>query len=261
MHYLELIKDITQIVFWAIAGTVAVLTYRHARRTILQPIRTELFKAQLEAMSKIMGLFLGKDELTLRSAFDFEKLFFVNAVALYDAYASVFFDVHLDRHSRPYNHENCPIIEGYGDSIAEAATGHLLVEPNPEVEVASDPRVRAAQWSRYQHERLYINREFWEMEKRLTELLENPLLPLALIDLLTQYRFQAARNRVVLWEVLAEAAEEMPVKYASLETVERSSTDWLRHRWIAKVEHLKPIAEKIVAFIRAHFDAENLMRA
>ena len=55
-----LIKDYVQIASWLILGTVAVLTYRKARQTILQPIRTEVFKLQLVAMTEIMRLFHGK---------------------------------------------------------------------------------------------------------------------------------------------------------------------------------------------------------
>lgn len=87
LQYVDVATKVVQIIFWVIAGVVAVLTYRHARQTVLQPIRTEVFKAQLAAMSQIMGRFLGKNELELRDEFEFRRFFDVNAWALIDNYA------------------------------------------------------------------------------------------------------------------------------------------------------------------------------
>ncbi len=39
----EIIKDLVQIVFWLTVSIVTILTYRRARHTLLQPIRTEVF--------------------------------------------------------------------------------------------------------------------------------------------------------------------------------------------------------------------------
>jgi hypothetical protein len=260
MKYIGPAKDVMQIVFWVIASVIAVLTYRQARKTILQPIRTELFKAQLAAMSHIMGLFLGKDELSLREAFDFEKLFTVNAIALYDAYAAIFFDIQFDRESRPYNSRDCPVYETSPDSMPEVATSHLSVERSA-TPPSSDPRVRAALWAAYKHDRQYVNREFFAMTKRITELLENPILPQELVDLLIEYRRQAGRNQLLLSKTLADATNEMPEKYPSAESLEGSSANWLHHRWVQRFEHLKPISDQIVGFIRSYFDADNLTRA
>jgi hypothetical protein len=149
MNYLDLVKDITQIVFWAVAATVAVLTYRQARRTILQPIRTEVFKLQLQAMSEIMGLFLGKDELSLRSELAFQTLFDVNVCDLCDAYAANFFDVKFDRENRPYNSRDCPMIMRDPDATAEASKSYLQLGATPSAAAVADPRVRAALWAKY----------------------------------------------------------------------------------------------------------------
>jgi hypothetical protein len=253
-----LIKDIAQIVFWAIAATVALVTYRQARRTILQPIRTEVFKAQLAALSEILGMFIGKMELDLRHAFDFEKLFQVNTLALYDAFAANFFDIHFDHGTRSY--DECPMFEGAATYNPGVAINH--VEGGEEINApAPDPRLRAARWASYNHDRLYINKEFVTMEARLSAILENPLLPSGLIELLAKYRSIACQNRSLVRDVLVAGAQEMAEKYPSLELFRRSKFDWLHHRYIDGFKHLRPTADEITKYIRAHFDVESLMQA
>jgi hypothetical protein len=257
-----IISGIAQIAFWVVAATVTVLTYRHARRTVLQPIRTEVFKAQLQAMSGIMGMFLGERELSLRRAFGFQTLFNVNVCDLYDAYAANFFDVQFDRETRPYNSRDCPMHMRDSDSTTpEESKAHIL-EPQPPLAAApaADGRVRAARWARYRHDHLYINRQYCEMQQRLTEILENPLLPLTLIDLLTKYRETAGRNQLVLLNLLDDAAKEMPEMYSSLQDLEKFSSDWLWNRYMGNFEHLKPLGGEIVEFIRAYFAPDNLMQ-
>ncbi len=72
-------------------GVITVLTYLHAKDTILQPMRTELFKIQMEELSKVLKFFVGQEENDLREKFAFSKLINVNAIALIDEYASIFF--------------------------------------------------------------------------------------------------------------------------------------------------------------------------
>ena len=241
-----LIKDYVQIASWLILGTVAVLTYRKARQTILQPIRTEVFRIQLVAMTEIMRLFHGKSELDLRGAFAFSALFLVNAREMYDAYTANFFDKTFDIKDRPYNSRDCPL--RMGEHVEIAAVPDSLA-------------VRQARWAKYQHDHLHINRQYMEMEEHLTTLLTNPVLPLDFVELLTRYRAQAAANQIVLMKTLEDGAREMPERFPTLQSLDDEEFPYeLQHQYMANFEHLEPLAIEIVEFIRSYFDAENLMR-
>lgn len=261
MDYLGVAKDIAQIAFWLVAGGLAVLTYRQARRTVLQPIRTEVFKEQLKVMSEAMSLFVGKHELALRGDFDFDSLFDANVCYLLDNYATNFFDVQFDPETRKYNSRDCPMREG--DAVVEASPPSFATSVNPLEDVA-DSRVRAACWARYKTKVLYINRQYCEMEQRITRLLENPLLPAMLAELLTQYRAMAAQNRSALRGVLDGAAKELPEQFSTLQAMERiAPLDWPRELWNRynhEFKHLKPLADQIVTFVRHYFEADSLKR-
>jgi len=260
MKYVELIEKLAQIAFWAVAASVAVVTYRQARRTVLQPIRTEIFKSQLTAMSQIFGLFLGKHELELRAEFDFRALFDANLWKLIDAYASNFFGLEFDAANRPYNSHDCPIREGISPGT-QPSTSYTLAEQGRPDTPSDDPRAQLARWNEYKTDYLCINRKFWDAEKNFTVLLENPLLPLELVNLLTKYRRTAAQNRTVLLNILDATAKELPEKYGSREELEQMSPDWVWHRYMQDFNHLKPIADQIVDYIRGYFDPDNLTKS
>lgn len=261
MNYLEITKDITQITFWLVAGAVAVLTYRQARRTVLQPIRTEVFKEQLKVMSEAMSLFVGKNEVTLRGDFDFRALFDANVCYVLDSYAACFFDVQFDPEKRQYNSRDCPMRIYTIDSVIEP------IAPTRAASAAStgdvtDARVRAARWSRFKTERLYLNSRYCEMDQRLAGLLDNPLLPAQLAELLTQYRASAGQNQLILMELLDQVAKELPVQFPTLQTLEHiAPLEWPRELWnryMHEFKNLKPLADEIVKFIRHYFEADSL---
>lgn len=152
MEYVEVVKVFAQIMFWGVASTVTVLTYLQARRTVLQPIRTEVFKVQLKSMSEIMGMFLGNGEIALRDKFDFRSLFDANFCYLMDAYASNFFDLRFEQESRPYSFRDCPVKLHKSLPLTEPSAGGVG-QSKP-----ADPSVKAARWARYEVDRLHVNK-------------------------------------------------------------------------------------------------------
>lgn len=62
---ISVIKDILWIIFSLCGSVIAILTYRRARYTLLQPIRTEVIKKQTEIMVEILETFNNELELKL----------------------------------------------------------------------------------------------------------------------------------------------------------------------------------------------------
>jgi hypothetical protein len=54
--WLKAIPQVAQVLFYATIGFITALTYRQAKRTLLQPLRTEVFKIQLEELTKVLAL-------------------------------------------------------------------------------------------------------------------------------------------------------------------------------------------------------------
>lgn len=244
-------------------GVVAILTYLRAKKTILQPLRTEIFKVQLNEMGTILSMFVGKGEIELRNAFAFDKLLLANTVMMYDAYASTFFDIKIDDDKRPYSTSACPsslISEDGMMKHFKLADDHLKEDAPGSLEEENDPRVRAALWANYEQYDLRIPREFSEQERRIEDMLENPLLPSECVKLLNDYRETVHENVNLVRNLLTKCAKEMPTKYPSLEKLQSSSFNWIQHQFADEFVHLKPKADKIITFVRSRFDVDNLLK-
>lgn len=255
--YLTITKDIAQIAFWLLAGALAILTYRQARRTVLQPIRTEVFKEQLKVMSETMSLFVGKSELPLRDDFSFSTLFDANACYLMDSYVASIFDMKFDPDQRPYSPTNCPMKiltmdPGNNSSKLKDSTGSQ--------EEVSYSQVWVGNWGDYKMDRLLINKQYCEMNQKITRLLENPLLPIKLVELLSEYLTQAAKNQYLLIALLDQESKSLPAKFPALPIDHKVWSRELHGKYMQAFNHLKPIADEIVKFVRSYFEADNLKR-
>lgn len=81
------IKDIFWIIFTFIATVIAVLTYKRARYTILQPLRSEVIKRQTDLFIEIMEAF--SDETKLLIDLDINKIVILNTFKVLDQYGYV----------------------------------------------------------------------------------------------------------------------------------------------------------------------------
>ena len=63
LNHLDDIVKIIEVLFYVSTGTVAVLTFLSARKTILQPMKTEVFKNQVEVFTSIMNFLMVKQNL------------------------------------------------------------------------------------------------------------------------------------------------------------------------------------------------------
>lgn len=255
---IDIIKNITQIAFWLIAGTIAVLTYWQARKTILQPLHTEIFKSQLQKLSEILSLFLGKHELELRNQFGFEELMHANIIRLCDVYAEIFFDINFDPDSRPYSSQYCPQRNVKMGASPSVSTAHIEVENNDESIQKIDPRVRAAMWGRYQREFLAIPKDSVESNSVLTRYIEDPLIPDSIVELLSLYRSTIEKNQSIFGNILDRVAPEMPEKYQSLDDLEKFQPDWIRKIYMKEFIHLKPLADEIISYTKNYLKSNML---
>jgi hypothetical protein len=254
-EWIPIVRDIFQILFFTVVGIIAVLTYSKAKRTLLQPIRTEVFKEQLKLFSDILRLFSGKGEYELRKDFAFQKVLFVNISALYDDYEALFFNTEIEEDKRPYNIYECPmnhIVQKNIDSV-ELANDHFLNK--------SDPRTKTAIWSKYRYGLIRIPKEFLAKEEELRRIMDSPLLPQKVANLLNDYLNLAHANVNHIAELLSECAQEMPQKYLNLDNLRNASFIWIENRYMYKTAkfQLEDKAKEISKYLREYFITERLM--
>lgn len=83
------LKDVFTLLFVGTGTVVAILTYRRARATILQPIRTEVIKKQSELLSKLLQT-LSDNNQSFEVGLDYVNLVQINVMLTLRDYGFVF---------------------------------------------------------------------------------------------------------------------------------------------------------------------------
>ena len=85
------VKDIATLVFAGTATIIGILTYLRAKKTLLQPIRTETIKKQAELLTNFLK-FLKQNDQSFEKGLDYVNLVQVNVLASLRDYGFVFSD-------------------------------------------------------------------------------------------------------------------------------------------------------------------------
>lgn len=88
---IDQVKDIANIVFFVTMSVIALLSYLQARKTIFSPIKTEIFKLQIETFNKVISFFNRTGQSSFDELFDFHGLFEFNAERMQRTYTNLFF--------------------------------------------------------------------------------------------------------------------------------------------------------------------------
>jgi hypothetical protein len=256
--FTELVKDVAQIVFWFTVSAVTILTYRRARKTLLQPIRTEVFKLQVEEVKPLFKIVVGKGEIELRSYFGFDELISANAVSLFDDYAHIRLGLKFDRENRPYMRSSSKIFRKDADGFRLLRVVRPGLPEMPKRE--PDNQTPEQRWAEYRYGIVHLMPTYVKRRKRLEQFLESPMLPAECVELVRSFRDNMEENAAAIFEVLTETAKELPTHFPTEKEMENAQVMWVENRYNRAFIPLKPDADKIVAFIRSHFGVDQLLK-
>ena len=115
--YLSIASSIFQIIFWIVISIVTILGYINAKASIFQPIKTEIFKLQIEEFKKILEVFYGKTEYDLRDLCSYDLSLKVNIRNMFDDYVFSAFDMKRRGDEPQYDKNDYPLIIVSGDHM------------------------------------------------------------------------------------------------------------------------------------------------
>ncbi|MBY8961559.1 hypothetical protein KJK34_02220 [Flavobacterium sp. D11R37] len=118
------IKDICTILFTGIASTIAILTYRRAKATILQPKRTEIIKIQIQILTDFLK-FISNDGHNIDTAIDYYNVFRYNLYLTLRSEELMNIDVDSDLYIEMNNN-----IAGWYDYSDKSLTGFEMIKGN-----------------------------------------------------------------------------------------------------------------------------------
>ena len=253
-------KDIMNIIFFIVTGFIGILTYKRAKNTILQPIKTEVFKLQIKLFEEIMLIFNGKSELELRDFFDMGTLINANIENTFDCYAYTFFNIKWDIEERKYGtsvcssnlisieyfEKNCEVVEDpYYDDEKEAVNQII-----PPLEL----------WKSYNADILYLPNTHTASIDRIHKIMKSPVLPKDAVDKLSKILATINENYTIIRKVLIEVSQEFPSKFPTLEQLKKADYTWVQNRINDKIKPLENLSDDLTEFLRDYLLVEKLLK-
>ncbi|MBD2489849.1 hypothetical protein [Aulosira sp. FACHB-615] len=259
-----------QDIFFIIGIVITILTYINAKRTILQPIKTEVFKLQVVKFTSILDILDKQGYAEIEKCF--EKILFINTCSLCDDYAELFFNIELNRNTRPYNTEQIDKIIWNVYSLEDMEEYNKLrsefnelvtIKNNLEVSKLKEKLIHKNNlifWNKYKYKELKITAEYMDLLKKIIDIKSSPLLPQGLLSLLEEFIEAMNKNLDLVVEILNQYTQKLPNDYFIQEIIGEKSRIFILINLIynKELKNLELIANKIVQYIRNYWLIEKI---
>lgn len=257
---LEDIKNIANILFFVAVGTVGVLTYLHAKKTIFAPLRTETFKLQLKVLEELLLFFQHKGEHDFIEDLDLQRIMTLNTFKMFDSYADNFFkdqfQFYKESRSKIYKPLRYALVKAE-DLIEINVKSHRSATANLPP-VPDTPALTLARWREYKINGIGYTEEHHKKIKELQRFSSSPLLPVALRSILDRFKTAAEKNLALVGEVITEAAQEMPESFSTMDELRKIEPAWVWNIYNDKKTKLEPIAKELLDFINGYLKIDGL---
>lgn len=257
-------KDVFQILFFILAGIIAVLTYLQAKKSLFTPIKTETFKLQIKALDDIIHFFQNKSETDFKEQFDFNNILALNSQILFNDYVETFFskEIKVDQDKVKELMKNFVAAIVDREYFQKEYTAVDYYESNDKVtksENPTNPALILKKWQDYKYYSVHYTLEFFNEEEKVKNLAASPVIPSELKNLILDFQNRMTDNLSLIGNILSEIAQELPDKFPTYESFSNFSPTGTWNRFVGKSKEVEPIAEKILIYIRHHLKIDEIV--
>ena len=264
---LEEWKNIFNIGFFLVVSTIGILSYLQARKTLFSPIKTEIFKLQVEEIKKILEAFNYKKQTEFDQETGIREVFDLNACKMHLDYINCFFK------------DQVPRLEEFSEEIDSASYGAVMSTENflksftqisageegKEVHPISDdnplePALKLAKWNEYEQDAIHFTKKYSDATEDLSKLASSPLLPKELIEKIHKVIEINRNNLSLIGDTLTEAAKKMPTKYKTIDQTIKFDPTWIWNEYNSSRESLDQSVSDILSYINKHLKINEIMK-
>lgn len=199
------IKDVLWVIFTLVATVIAVLTYKRAKSTILQPIRSETIKKQAALLEDLLTFIKGD--------VDYSELLEINVLCVLMEYGFIFKDQ-----------------SGLCEDLKQRSAGLLITNPKKQLDFleviqpfeeqsaeeqpksSKEKCEKALKEGVVEVEVVHISKKFMNYNLRLDDFINNPFLPKRFQNILLSLKRDMSYNSSV---ALKNTLEEFLKQYIS----------------------------------------------
>ncbi|WP_439833426.1 hypothetical protein [Aeromonas caviae] len=257
-------KDIVNIMFFVAMASLALLSYLQARKTIFQPIKTEIFKYQLKAFEEVIGHFQNKGEIELRRDMDLDSIIDINSFELFYDYVKTFMDGEVSI-NKTIAREKMELAKGAFVSKEFAAEYFQPVGAEKSIvtppQKPSDPALKLAQWNKKKYGMVHFTEKYSDSTSRISNFQNSPLLPSGLKKLLNDYHQLMVDAVTKVGVAIEEAGGDMPTYFPTKDSLESFNPSWVSNIHNNCCPKLEPKAIEILIFINNYLNVDNLQQS
>lgn len=241
-------------------GAIAILSYFQAKKTLFSPIKTEIFKIQIEELKEVLAFFNKQNSTDFDREFGINEIFELNSFRMHHAYVNNFFDGELKPSEDFLKHLD---EISYGalvsvEHLTEITAGSELEELKKEEKELS-PAMKLAKWKEFELPGVEYSKKFEDKQQELTKLAASPLLPKELSDLLYEFHSVMHHNLFCMGKVISECAQDLPTKYSTADDNRKFRPDWMWNKYNHERKKTDDVSEKILKFINSHLKIDDLV--
>lgn len=255
-HNIEAYKNVANIIFFLTMSIIGILSYLQARKTVFSPIKTEVFKYQLQAYEKIIEYFQNKKETELLNDLDIQMIIEINAFNLYKDYVTTCIDSSTQMNPK------------YTDKYRQLSTRVKLVkgthfdyfdEINYSDTNTEENKKRSVEWNDKEYEMIFYTDTNYNTTEKIKSFQNSPLVPLELKKLLDEYLMLADECLNTVGAVIEEVGKDMPNTFPTKNKLKNFNTYGLFNLFSNKRPALEPKAKEILTYINKYLNVEKVV--
>lgn len=260
------LKDLANILFFVVVGTVTILTYLQARKTLFSPIRTEVFKLQLKIFEEVLSFFQNKTETDFIEACDLNLICRLNAYQMADSFIHNFYgsEIKIDEEKQKKAYE--PLTRGiiskkHADKVLKPISADTA-EAQPQIPDApiTNPALILSNWQDYEHEIIGYTDKLSDLQAELKRLSISPILPTKIRKLIEEFNGIILNNLIMVGTTVTEFSQKMPKLIPRTTDIQKFNVAWITNTYNENRQDLEPKAREILEEINKYLKIENLMK-
>lgn len=260
-------KNIFNIGFFLVVGTIGILSYLQARKTLFSPIKTEIFKLQVEEIKKILEAFNYKNQTQFDDETGIREVLDINAYKMHLDYIDCFFKDQV-RRSEEFIEELDSV--SYGAVISKENFLKNFTKISADDEVKEVPHVRdgypvepalqLAKWNEYEQGAINFTKKYNDAIEELSKLASSPLLQKELTEKIHKVIEINRKNLYLIGDVLTEAAKKMPTRYKTVDQTIKFEPTWIWNEYNSSRETIDQSVNDILSYINKHLKISEIMK-
>lgn len=250
------VKDFFQILFFITIGSVGVLSYIRAKKTLFTPIKTEVFKLQIEDFRELLSFLRNEKKEDILDVFDFHEMIYLNTLIMVDDYTE-----------KELKSESI-ISDELKKKITEMSTIKMLtqdaIKELSEISFSDNDKKNVEslekKWSMYKYSAVTLTKKNVEASKQLNHLKSSPLLPEKIKNKLNELEDGLINNKALISDVITEVAQELPRYYNNITELRDFDPSIVWNLFNSRLINLQEISNKVLLDIRDYLKVEELTK-